>query len=85
MRQMDRMWPDIDAVTELVDEIAQAAILPRFRRLSREEVEHKSTPADPDDIVTAVDRQVEEQLTHALMALVPSAAVIGEEACALPA
>jgi fructose-1,6-bisphosphatase/inositol monophosphatase family enzyme len=80
MRQMDRAWPDIDAVTELVDEITQAAILPRFRQLSREEVEQKSTPADPDDIVTVVDRQVEEQLTHALMTLMPSAAVIGEEA-----
>jgi len=77
---MNRTWPDIDAVTNLVDEIAQAAILPRFRRLGREDVEHKSTAADPDDIVTVVDRDVEERLTLALKALVPSAPVIGEEA-----
>jgi len=77
---MNRTWPDIDAVTHLVDEIAQTAILPRFRRLGREDVEHKSTAADPDDIVTVVDRDVEERLTLALKALVPSAPVIGEEA-----
>lgn len=77
---MNRTLPDIDAVTNLVDEIAQTAILPRFRRLGSEDVEHKSTAADPDDIVTVVDRDVEDRLTLALRALVPSAPVIGDEA-----
>jgi fructose-1,6-bisphosphatase/inositol monophosphatase family enzyme len=77
---MNRTWPDIDAVTNLVDEIAQTAILPRFRRLASEDVERKSTAADPDDIVTVVDRDVEDRLTLALRALTPSAPVIGEEA-----
>lgn len=66
-------------MTNLVAEIAQTEVLPRFRRLLREEVEHKATLGDPDDIVTVVDRHVEERLTQALIALVPSAPVIGEE------
>ena len=77
---MNRIWPDIDVVTNIVDEIAQVAILPRFRRLGLEDVECKSTATDPDDIVTAVDRDVEERLTRALAALTPSAPVVGEEA-----
>ena len=74
------MSPDIDAVTNIVDEIAQIAILPRFRQLRLEDVEHKSTATDPGDIVTVVDRDVEARLTLALRALTPSAPVIGEEA-----
>lgn len=77
---MNRTWPNIAAVTNLVEDIAQAAILPRFRRLCREDVAHKSNAADPDDIVTVVDRDVEKRLTSALKALVPSVPVIGEEA-----
>ena len=59
---MSRTGPDVDAVTELVDEVARAIILPRFRQLSHEDVEPKSTPSDPDDVVTVVDRQVEARL-----------------------
>ena len=50
--------PYIDAVTALIDDIARDLILPRFRRLRHEDVERKPTPEDPDDIVTAVDREV---------------------------
>jgi fructose-1,6-bisphosphatase/inositol monophosphatase family enzyme len=35
---------------------------------------------DPDDIVTVVDRQVEERLSIGLTELVPAASIIGEEA-----
>src|SRR5262245_43082612 len=42
---------------------AEALILPRFRQLQPQEIERKS-PSDPHDIVTIVDRQVEEWLTR---------------------
>jgi len=72
--------PDIDGVARLLDEVAQVAILPRFRQLDRKDIESKATPADPDDIVTVVDRDVEERVTRALESLAPSVPVIGEEA-----
>jgi fructose-1,6-bisphosphatase/inositol monophosphatase family enzyme len=80
VRWEDQTGPDIDTVTGLIQEIAQTAVLPRFRQLLHGEVEKKVTPGDPDDIVTVVDHLVEEQLGHALVALAPSVPVIGEEA-----
>jgi len=67
-------------VTALLVEVGRDLILPRFRSLRPEEIERKHTPADPDDIVTAVDRQAEERLTKELLSLAPGTAVIGEEA-----
>jgi fructose-1,6-bisphosphatase/inositol monophosphatase family enzyme len=55
-------------------------VLPRFSRLSIDDVEAKATAGDPADAVTIVDREVEAHLSKALSALAPSAAVIGEEA-----
>jgi len=77
---MSASLPDIEAVTTLLDEIAQSVIMPRFSRLSSEEIESKSTPGDPEDLVTVVDRQVEERLSAALRSLTPAVGVIGEEA-----
>jgi fructose-1,6-bisphosphatase/inositol monophosphatase family enzyme len=71
---------NIQAVTGFIEEAAQSLILPRFSRLSSDEVEAKATPGDPEDVVTIVDREVEAHLSKALAALTPSAAVIGEEA-----
>jgi fructose-1,6-bisphosphatase/inositol monophosphatase family enzyme len=71
---------DIQAVTEVIEEAALTLVLPRFSRLSVEEVEAKATAGDPADVVTVVDREVEAHLSKALTALRPSAAVIGEEA-----
>ena len=77
---MQRTTPDVDTVTALIDEVVQTLVLPKFSRLSMGDIEPKSTPLDPDDVVTIVDRQVEERLSRTLAELVPSAAVIGEEA-----
>lgn len=71
---------DIQAVTGLIEEAAETLVLPRFSRLSANEVEAKATPGDPEDVVTIVDREVETHLSQALAALAPSVAVIGEEA-----
>ncbi|MEQ1758835.1 MAG: inositol monophosphatase [Vicinamibacterales bacterium] len=70
----------VDAVTALLVEVGRNLILPRFRHLRPDEIERKHTLTDPDDIVTAVDRQAEEHLTKELLSLVPGTAVIGEEA-----
>jgi fructose-1,6-bisphosphatase/inositol monophosphatase family enzyme len=77
---MHRTAPNMDAVTAVIDDVCQTLVLPRFSKLLREDIEPKSTPADPDDIVTIVDRQVEERLSNALRALTPSVPIIGEEA-----
>lgn len=71
---------DIHAVTALIEEAAHTLVLPRFARLSTDEVRAKATPGDPEDVVTIVDREVEAYLTKALTSLTPSAPVIGEEA-----
>jgi fructose-1,6-bisphosphatase/inositol monophosphatase family enzyme len=71
---------NIQTVTDLIEEAAQRLVLPRFCRLSGNDVESKATPGDPEDMVTIVDRDVEMHLSKALAALTPSAAVIGEEA-----
>jgi fructose-1,6-bisphosphatase/inositol monophosphatase family enzyme len=71
---------DIEAVTSVIEEAAQTLVLPRFARLAPDEIEAKASPGDAEDIVTVVDREVEAHLSRALIALVPSAAVLGEEA-----
>ena len=71
--------PDVDRVAAVLNQIAAEAILPRFRQLRAEEVMGKPTPGDPEDIVTAVDRDVERRLELELAALTPGVAVLGEE------
>lgn len=75
-----RTTPDIDTVTALIAEAAETLIQPRFRNLRPEDIEDKSTTSDRQDLVTAVDRDVETWLSRALGRLEPGAAVIGEEA-----
>ena len=74
------MAVDIQAVTGFIEEAARTLVLPRFSRLSADEVEAKATPGDPEDVVTIVDREVETHLSRVLAAVIPSAAIIGEEA-----
>jgi fructose-1,6-bisphosphatase/inositol monophosphatase family enzyme len=73
------MLPHIEAVTGVIEEAARRLVLPRFARLTADEIIEKSTPGDADDLVTVVDREVEAHLTRALPSLAP-AAVLGEEA-----
>lgn len=55
---------------------AQQALLSRFRRLTKHEVEEKSA----GEVVTVADRECEALLTEALAQLLPEASIVGEEA-----
>jgi len=67
----------IDAVTDILREAAQTAILPRFRALGDGDVMHKSA----GEVVTVADREAENLIAPRLRALV-DAPVVGEEAAA---
>lgn len=71
---------DIDDITTLLRETADELVLPRFRALGAHEILRKETAGDPDDIVTVVDRDVEERLAARLRQEDPGAVVVGEEA-----
>jgi len=68
---------DIDRVSALVREVGDTVVLPRWRNLGERDVVEKTGPGD---LVTVADRASEAALTERLMALVPAAAVVGEEA-----
>jgi fructose-1,6-bisphosphatase/inositol monophosphatase family enzyme len=67
----------IDAVTDILLEAADAAIVPRFRALAAADIAEKS----PGELVTVADREAEDLITPRLKALV-DAPVVGEEATA---
>ena len=66
------------AVAALMREVARDIVLPSFRRLTADQIIEKT----PGDLVTVADRLCEDRLTEGLLALLPDARVIGEEACA---
>lgn len=65
-----------DAVEAIMREASGAAILPHYQRLAASEIDAKA----PDDVVTIADKEAELLLTDRLAALLPEAAVVGEEA-----
>jgi fructose-1,6-bisphosphatase/inositol monophosphatase family enzyme len=67
----------IDAVTQILQEAAQEAIVPRFRALTAGQVSEKS----PGEVVTVADREAEDLITPRLRALL-DVPVVGEEAAA---
>jgi fructose-1,6-bisphosphatase/inositol monophosphatase family enzyme len=69
------MW--IDEVTEILREVTEDAILPRFRALAAGEVAEKS----PGELVTVADREAEELISRRLRGVL-DALVVGEEATA---
>ncbi len=68
----------IEEVGELLRRTAATAVMPRFKNLQSGEKEMKA-PGEP---VTVADREAEEMISRGLLALIPKARVIGEEACA---
>lgn len=66
------------AVAGLMRQVAANVMLPRFRDLTAAEVMEKT----PGDLVTVVDRESERRLTEGLLAILPEARVVGEEAVA---
>lgn len=71
--------PDIDAVTRIIRETAEAEILPRFRRLKASDIREKTGPRD---LVTAADLAAEALLSRRLTELLPGSCVVGEEGAA---
>ncbi len=72
---------DLDAVADLLREVATQHILPRYRRLAAEDVREKG----PGNLVTVADIEAERALTAALGPLLPGSVVVGEEAVAADA
>lgn len=69
--------PALDAAVEAaMREATRAVILPRFRSLTPEQIVSKAA----DDLVTVADRESELVLAERLSALLPEAAIVGEEA-----
>lgn len=65
-------------VLDLLQEVADAIVRPRFRSLSDEQVMEKN----PGDLVTVADREAEVAITARLHAAYPDALIVGEEAVA---
>ena len=63
-------------VLQLLQDVAEDVINPRFRSLSEDQVTEKS----PGDLVTVADREAEVRIAEALAAAYPDALVLGEEA-----
>jgi len=68
----------LEEVGCLLRQKAKELIVPRWQQLRDEDIQLKA----PGEWVTAVDREVEEELTFGLCRLVPGSTVIGEEQCA---
>lgn len=62
---------------QAIREVAKKEILPRFRRLSRDQV---STKSGFDDLVTEADIASERSLVEVFEKIVPNALIVGEEA-----
>jgi len=69
---------DTNAVLELMREVAEEVITPRFRALDADQVMEKN----PGDLVTVADQEAERLITAALLADDPEVLVVGEEATA---
>lgn len=65
-------------VAELLRDVGRNVLLKHYRRLADHQVMEKS----PGDLVTIADHESEERLSAALSALLPDAAIVGEEAAA---
>lgn len=73
------MRPDPERVAAIISEIAEAEMLPHYRKLGAGAVKTKEGPAD---LVTFVDEAMEKALKRRLLELTPGAVFVGEEAAA---
>lgn len=67
---------DAAALAQLLIDVADTLIVPRWRALGDDEVMQKR----PGDLVTVADREAEAAIADALAAAFPDALVVGEEA-----
>ncbi len=68
---------DIDWLADLLARAATAEIMPRFRRLSPDDIRQKTSAAD---LVTEADERAELMITAELKQKFPDALIVGEEA-----
>lgn len=68
---------DSDKIAQIIMDVAQDKIVPRFRMLEDHEVRSKSNPTD---LVTVADEEAEVELTRILKDILPGSYVVGEEA-----
>jgi fructose-1,6-bisphosphatase/inositol monophosphatase family enzyme len=68
---------DLDTVTAIIRETAEAEILPRFRALAPGDVTRKAG----GELVTVADVAAERRLAPRLAELLPGSVVVGEEGC----
>ena len=66
------------SVAAIMRQCSEEIILQHFRHLSDDQIEEKA----PNDLVTVADKESERFLTSKLGALLPEAAILGEEATA---
>jgi fructose-1,6-bisphosphatase/inositol monophosphatase family enzyme len=66
------------SVEALMRQVARDIVIPRYQNLSAHEIEEKAA----DDYVTIADKESELRLSEGLGAILPDAAMIGEEAAA---
>ena len=67
---------DSQRVAELMHETAAAELLPRFRKLAKEDIRQKG----PGDVVTVADVASEQRLAAGLAKILPGVPMVGEEA-----
>lgn len=67
----------IQQISGILIETAQTIVLPRFRALSAEDIETKTSNTD---LVTVADKAAEVELQRRLTALMPDSIAVGEEA-----
>ncbi|MEJ7796053.1 MAG: inositol monophosphatase [Nocardioides sp.] len=67
---------DTEAVLDLVRDVAEEVVVPRFQALESHDVSEKG----PGDLVTVADQEAERLLINALTAAYPGAVMLGEEA-----
>ena len=70
---------DILAIANLLRDAAQTEVMPRFRRLSKDDIRTKT---EPTDLVTEGDEAAERFIRREIAALLPNAQFIGEESVA---
>ena len=68
----------VEGVGDVLRSVAASVVMPRFAALRPDDIVMKS----PNEPVTIADREAEESIGRALLALLPGSRIVGEEACA---
>lgn len=71
--------PTVNALINAVREASRIEIMPRFRNLSASDIKTKT---GPDDLVTIADKAAEKFISERVRSILPTAAIVGEEAVA---